>query len=309
MKYFLVTGGAGFIGSNLVKALANNNKVIVIDDLSSGYKSNIPRSNNIKFINADLTNFNLSSIKENIYGVFHLAAQASVPLSIRKFKNSSYINLTGMTNIMDYAVKNKLPFIYASSSAIYGNLELGDDESSSKNILSPYACDKYVMEEYAKTCYEVYGLSSIGLRFFNVYGPKQDASNPYSGVISIFVENILKNNSITINGGYQTRDFVFVDDVVMCIIAAMNKALKSNTCQQINVLTGKSYSINFLAEEISRITNKKLSIKYKDLPKGDPVKSDGTVMKMEKILNINSDTFTSFSDGLSKTIDYIKADK
>ena len=309
MKYFLVTGGAGFIGSNLVKALANNNKVIVIDDLSSGYKSNIPRSNNIKFINADLTNFNLSSIKENIYGVFHLAAQASVPLSIRKFKNSSYINLTGMTNIMDYAVKNKLPFIYASSSAIYGNLELGDDESSSKNILSPYACDKYVMEEYAKTCYEVYGLSSIGLRFFNVYGPKQDASNPYSGVISIFVENILKNNSITINGGYQTRDFVFVDDVVMCIIAAMNKALKSNICQQINVLTGKSYSINFLAEEISRITNKKLNIEYKDLPKGDPVKSDGTVMKMEKILNINSDTFTSFSAGLSKTIDYIKADK
>jgi len=309
MKYFLVTGGAGFIGSNLVKALANNNKVIVIDDLSSGYKSNIPKSNNIKFINADLTNFNLSSIKENIYGVFHLAAQASVPLSIRKFKSSSHINLTGMTNIMDYAVKNKLPFIYASSSAIYGNLELGDDESSSKNILSPYACDKYVMEEYAKTCYEVYGLSSIGLRFFNVYGPKQDASNPYSGVISIFVENILKNNSITINGGYQTRDFVFVDDVVMCIIAAMNKALKSNTCQQINVLTGKSYSINFLAEEISRITNKKLSIKYKDLPKGDPVKSDGTVMKMEKILNIDSDTFTSFSDGLSKTIDYIKTDK
>ena len=119
----------------------------------------------------------------------------------------------------------------------------------------------------------------------------------------------MKNNSITINGGYQTRDFVFVDDVVMCIIAAMNKALKSNTCQQINVLTGKSYSINFLAEEISRITNKKLSIKYKDLPKGDPVKSDGTVMKMEKILNIDSDTFTSFSDGLSKTIDYIKTDK
>lgn len=309
MKYFLVTGGAGFIGSNLVEALANNNKVIVIDDLSSGYKSNIPKSNNIKFINADLTNFNLSSIKENIYGVFHLAAQASVPLSISKFKISSHINLTGMTNIMDYAVKNKLPFIYASSSAIYGNLELGDDESSSKNILSPYACDKYVMEEYAKTCYEVYGLSSIGLRFFNVYGPKQDASNPYSGVISIFVENILKNNSITINGGYQTRDFVFVDDVVMCIITAMNKALKSNMCQQINVLTGKSYSINFLAEEIGRITNKKLNIKYKDLPKGDPEKSDGTVMKMEKILNINSDTFTSFSAGLSKTIDYIKADK
>ncbi len=306
MKVFLVTGGAGFIGSNLVEHLCKNNKVVVIDDLSSGFESNLPDSDNLRFINTDLVNFDLYSIKEQINGVIHLAAQASVPLSIEQFKNSSNINLLGMTNIMDFCVNKSLPFVYASSSAIYGNLSLGDDKVESNDILSPYACDKHVMEEYSKMCFDTYNLSSLGLRFFNVYGPKQDPSNPYSGVISIFADQIINKRGITINGGYQTRDFIYIDDVVLCIISALKKVSEEKICDQINVLTGKSFSIDFLAEEISRITGNKVEINYEDLEKSDPEKSQGTIEKLEQVLNISINTFTDFSSGLEKTIKFIK---
>jgi len=309
MKVYLVTGGAGFIGSNLVEHLCKTNKVVVIDDLSSGFESNLPDSDNLRFINADLINFDLYSIKEQISGVIHLAAQASVPLSIEQFKNSSNTNLLGMTNIMDFCVNKSLPFVYASSSAIYGNLSLGDDKVESNDILSPYACDKHVMEEYSKMCFDTYNLSSLGLRFFNVYGPKQDPSNPYSGVISIFADQIINKRGITINGGYQTRDFIYIDDVVLCIISALKMVSEEKICDQINILTGKSFSIDFLAEEISRITGNKVEINYEDLKIGDPEKSQGTIEKIEKVLNISIKNFTDLSSGLEQTIKFIKNNK
>ena len=306
MKHYLITGGAGFIGSNLAEKLCENNFVTIIDDLSTGYILNIPKNKNIKFIKANIVNFQLTKITKKIDGVIHLAAQASVPLSISQFKESSKINLVGMINIMDFCLKNKIPIVYASSSAIYGNLEIGDDQNTESDILSPYALDKYVMEEYSKLFFDIYGLSSIGLRFFNVYGPKQDSSNPYSGVISIFSEQINNDQSITINGGHQTRDFIYVDDVVLCIMAALKEVSKKSICEQVNILTGKSYSIDYLANQISRITEKKININYKELPKGDPEKSSGSIEKMEKVLKVNSSNFTNFSSGLTKTIEFFK---
>ena len=305
MKTYLITGGAGFIGSNLAEELLKENKVVIIDNLSSGFLHNLPISENIDFFNEDLTDFDLFSLKDSFDGVIHLAAQASVPLSINDFQNSSNINLMCMTNVMNFCNKKSLPFIFASSSAIYGNLENGDDTSDLTNLISPYACDKYAMELYAKTCFNTYGLSSLGLRFFNVYGPKQDPSSPYSGVISIFSDRITKTKPIVINGGHQTRDFIYVYDVVLCIIAALKKASEELVCENVNVLTGKSYSIDYLAAEIAKIVGNKLSVEYKELPDGDPERSEGTIDKMEKILSIDVNNFTLFSEGLMKTIKYI----
>jgi UDP-glucose 4-epimerase len=128
-----------------------------------------------------------------------LAAQASVPISVAKFGSSSSSNMLGTIKVIDYCRVNQIPLVYASSSAIYGNLELGDDQNSRVDLVSPYATDKYAMELYAKTAYKLYQLSSIGLRFFNVYGPRQDSTSSYSGVISTFVDRLLRRKSITIN--------------------------------------------------------------------------------------------------------------
>ena len=142
--------------------------------------------------------------------VIHLAAQASVPVSIQSFGRSSSSNLLGTVRIVDFCRIKNIPLVYASSSAVYGNLVIGNDEENIIELLSPYATDKFVMELYCKTSMEIYNMSSIGLRFFNVYGPRQDPTSQYSGVISIFIDRIIKNKPITIYGGYQTRDFVFV---------------------------------------------------------------------------------------------------
>lgn len=305
MKTYLITGGAGFIGSNLAEELLKENKVVIIDNLSSGFLHNLPISKNVNFFNEDLTNFDLFSLKDSFDGVIHLAAQASVPLSINDFQNSSNINLMCMTNIMNFCNKKSLPFVFASSSAIYGNLENGDDTSDLTNLISPYACDKYAMELYANTSFNTFGLSSLGLRFFNVYGPKQDPSSPYSGVISIFADRIAKDMPIVINGGHQTRDFIYVYDVVLCIISALERASEEIVCDNLNILTGTSYSINYLAAEIAKIVGNNLVAEYKDLPDGDPERSEGTINKMEKILSIEANKFTPFSEGLMKTIKYI----
>ena len=131
-----------------------------------------------------------------IDGVIHLAAQASVPLSVEDFRISTRSNINGSINVMDYCCRSHVPLVYASSSAVYGNLPVGDDAIRDVDLLSPYAADKYVMEIYAQMAHKVYGLSSVGLRFFNVYGPRQDPHSPYSGVISVFIERMLKINRL-----------------------------------------------------------------------------------------------------------------
>lgn len=306
MKRFLITGGAGFIGSHLAsKLIANNHDVLIVDDLSSGYKENIPTSNKIELIIDKIQGLSQKEIGK-VDGIFHLAAQASVPLSIENFFESSENNLLSMLKVFDLTKTLQIPIVYASSSAIYGNLPLGNDIDEKFDIISPYAQDKLTMEHYASMMFKMYKIKSLGLRFFNVYGPKQDSLNPYSGVISIFIDRMLKDKTVVINGGHQTRDFIYVLDIVDVMIKSMELLNKKTLCDNFNVGTGKSVSVDELYINIKNILNINSKIIKKDLPFGDPERSAGTFQKINKVLKIDITNFTDLRSGLKETIKYFK---
>ena len=303
----LVTGGAGFIGSHVCESLLEKGyEVLVIDDLSTGKLINIASiKKKIKFYHSRVEEFDFNQI-DGIDSVIHLAAQASVPLSISDFYNSSKTNILSSLRVIDFCSKFNLPLVYASSSAIYGSLSLGNDEESIIDLISPYAADKLALELYANVASRNHGLSSIGLRFFNVYGPRQDPLSPYSGVISIFIDRLLLNQDITINGGAQTRDFIYVTDVVDVIIRALEVASSTKISESVNVLTGSSVSINNLANNLIKMTNSKSSKVYNDLAVGDPEESNGTSVKLKGLLNFIASDFLSLQEGLNLTISDIK---
>ena len=303
----LITGGAGFIGSHVCEALLNeNHEVVIIDDLSTGNLSNLSDiKDEFTFFNSRIEDFDFLEIA-GIESVIHLAAQASVPLSISEFYDSSKTNILSSLKIIDFCIKYKIPLVYASSSAIYGELPLGDDERDKIDLLTPYSADKLALEQYAKVSSVTAGLSSIGLRFFNVYGPRQDPLNPYSGVISIFIEKLLTNQAITINGGSQTRDFVYVTDVANVILKAIKVISVKKISDTVNVSTGKSVSIDCLADNLIEITGSSSKKIYHELPVGDPMESNGTVAKLLRVLNMTPSDFISLQKGLELTVNYMK---
>lgn len=305
----LLTGGAGFIGSNLTDFLVNKgNTVIVIDDLSSGKLENLSihlENRDIDFIESRVEDVDLNAFTD-IDGVIHLAAQASVPLSVSDFRNSSSTNLLSSLNIINYCVINKLPLVYASSSAVYGDLEKGNDQSKEVDLLTPYSVDKLVLELYSEVFFKIKDLSSVGLRFFNVYGPRQDPSSPYSGVISIFIDRLLNDKKIQINGGNQTRDFIFIDDVVKCIYDSLILCRDKLVNKRLNILTGIETSVEELADKIASYLNVVPQKEYLSLPPGDPLKSNGSTQEMNRVLGKDPKQFFNLSDGLEKTINYIK---
>jgi len=303
----LVTGGAGFIGSHVCETLFNeNHEVVIIDDLSTGNLSNLSGiKDKITIFHSSVEDFDFYSLG-SIDAVIHLAAQASVPLSISNFYESSKTNVLSSLKIIDFCIKFKLPMVYASSSAIYGELPLGDDERDSIDILSPYAADKLALELYAKVSSVTSGLSSIGLRFFNVYGPRQDPLNPYSGVISIFIEKLLSNQDIIIKGGSQTRDFIYVTNLADVISQAVRVASSEKISDSVNVLTGKSVSIDCLADNLIEITGSSSKKIYHELPVGDPMESNGTVAKLPRVLNMTPSDFISLQKGLELTVNDMK---
>ena len=226
MRY-LITGGAGFIGSHIVDALVEEgHEVVVLDDLSSGHKKNLSEVwNKIKFVEGDIRDPE-TCIKaaEGCDGIFHEAALVSVPDSINRPRDNHDINITGTLNILEAARQQGVKrVVFASSAAIYGdNPELPKREDMLPEPKSPYALAKLTGEYYLKVYAECFGLETVALRYFNVFGPRQDPSSMYSGVISIFAERIKKGLPITIYGdGKQTRDFVNVADVVQANLAAM----------------------------------------------------------------------------------------
>ena len=304
--HILVTGGAGFIGSNLCDYLVIKGcQVSVVDDLSSGDITNLVSIiDNINFYQEKIEVFNFNKLA-NVDSVIHLAAQVSVNISISSFGKSSSSNVLGAIKVIDYCRLNQIPLVYASSAAIYGNLKISDDLNSKIDLLSPYASDKYMLEVYAKTAFKNYQLSSIGLRFFNVYGPRQDPTNAYSGVISIFINRLLSNNNITINGGHQTRDFIYVKDVVAIIFKSVILSQSSVVCEQVNVLTGKSISIDELASLLIKKINVNVKKEYFALPAGDPKGSLGATKKLESFLKIDLNDMISIDNGLSKTVKFI----
>ena len=302
---YLITGCAGFIGSNLARNLYKNYELILVDDLSEGLVKNLPKILRKKLIRKKIQNLKKINTKK-LNGIFHLAAQASVPLSLTEFYKSTSNNLASSIKVLEFSRIYSVPVVYASSSAIYGNLPLGNDEKKNFSILSPYAQDKLTIENYAKMSYEIFGTSSVGLRLFNVYGPGQKASSPYSSVIPIFINRMLKKLPVTINGGFQTRDFIYVEDVVHVMKKVMGEIQKKRVCKNLNLGTGRSVTINALFNLIKKITGTNPKLIRKRLEKFDPKKSSGTFKKLNSFINFKKNNFTKIENGLIRTVNYLK---
>lgn len=246
----LVTGGCGFIGSHLVDRLvADGHSVTVLDNLSTGSRTNLNPSATL--LEGDVADEAcVQTLVSKAETVFHLAAVSSVEACTNNWLNSHRTNLTGTVTVLDAAVRaGKIPVVYASSAAIYGDnpaLPLGED--AIPNPMSAYGLDKLSCELYAKIAAEFHGLPSVGLRFFNVYGPRQDPRSPYSGVISKFAANAKAGLALTFNGdGEQTRDFIYVGDIVALLVAASRNAKGAAVY---NGCTGNATSLKQLAEAI-----------------------------------------------------------
>jgi UDP-glucose 4-epimerase len=288
MSRYLIAGGAGFIGSHLADHLiSEGNEVTILDDLSSGKTENI--NNKCNFIQGCITDQELvKTIFKDIDFCYHLAAIPSVQKSIDNWTECHKINLGGSINIFNEAAKHNVPVIYASSAAIYGNSkDTPIAEDSQINPESPYGLDKYCCELQAKLFGEIHGLKNMGLRFFNVYGPRQDPKSPYSGVISIFSNKINNNETIEVFGdGEQERDFIFVEDVISALIAAAKKV--STKSEVYNVCTGNSVTINELIQCFFTVLDKKVDIKYSSPREGDIYKSLGSPIKAKNELGFGN---------------------
>lgn len=288
MKRVLVTGGAGFIGSHTVDLLLKQGlEVVVIDNLQSGKLSYLNLFNpQLRFIQTDVKNDKV--LREEIArcdAVLHLAALPSVPQSIENPVQSLQVNIEGFLHVLQAIRRNHRPIrlVYASSAAVYGDvatLPCSDDEPTSP-ALSPYALEKATNEHYAKLYERLFGIKSLGLRYFNVYGTRQDPKSPYSGVISKFIEQYQKSEPILIFGdGKQSRDFIHVADVA----AANCLALQSDFAGILNIATGVSENLLNLVSYIEKAGARSAELSFQKPRKGDIQISYADVSKAEKYL-------------------------
>jgi UDP-glucose 4-epimerase len=289
VAHYLVTGGCGFIGSHLVdRLLEKGHHVRVLDDLSSGSKENL--SSQAELITGDVRDDALmQKTVEGIDGCFHLAAIASVPLSQERWKETHSVNVGGTITLFEAARKTGrfIPIVYASSAAVYGNS--GQPPLNERSVpvpLTPYGADKLSCELHAHAGFHSHGLASIGLRFFNVYGPRQNPSSPYSGVISIFFDRCKTNTPITIFGdGGQVRDFVYIHDVVDTMMTSM-QTLKPGTLHVLNVCTGRPVSILQLVDTVAWVTKTTVERQFKPARPGDIRVSIGDPQQLRNILGV-----------------------
>jgi UDP-glucose 4-epimerase len=251
MSTYLVTGGCGFIGSHLCAALtARGDRVRVLDDLSTGSEDNLVPGGEL--VRGDVADAALvRRAMEGVDGCFHLAAIASVERGVQDWLGTHRANLTGTIAVLDAARPRRLPVVYASSAAVYGDqATLPIAETAPLRPLSAYGADKLGCEQHALVAGVVHGIPTLGLRFFNVFGPRQDPRSPYSGVISIFCDRLSRGEPVSVFGdGEQTRDFVFVADVVAALLAGMRAA--STEAPVLNVCSGRPTSVLLLARTIA----------------------------------------------------------
>ena len=266
----IITGGLGFIGSNLAERLIKNNEVTIIDDESTGKMENIKHleSDNLKVIKGSITDLDLTDIFEGYDYVFHQAALPSVPRSIKDPKGSNEANITGTLNVLvaakDSGVKK---VVCASSSSVYGDTPtLPKSEDMPVNPLSPYAITKMTGEFYCKVFQELYGIQTVSLRYFNVFGPRQDPTSQYSAVVPKFVDAILNNKSPVVYGdGEQSRDFSYIKHVVDANILAC----ESDKTGVYNIACGRRITINQLIDMINEILGKDVEPTYSESRAGD----------------------------------------
>lgn len=302
MTIYTLTGGAGFIGSHLADALlAAGCHVRVLDDFSTGRAENLdPRCEVIRGDVCDPAA--MRHALAGASGCFHLAAIASVVRANEDWPGTHRVNLGGTINVLDAArALGGLPVVYASSAAVYGDLEGVAHEDAAPSPRNAYGADKLGSEQHARIGALVHGVPSVGLRFFNVYGPRQDPSSPYSGVISIFASAIAAERPITLHGdGSQTRDFVFVGDVVAHLLAGMRHLSNEPNAHVLNVCTGRETSVHELAVAIGTVGGHEPLIQRGPARAGDIARSVGSPQLAAATLGIS--TRVSLMDGLTATL-------
>ena len=305
MTSYLVTGGAGFIGSSIVEELLQRSeRVRVLDNFSTGKRENLaPFLNHIELVEGDLRDAPaVRQATEDVDYVLHQAALPSVPRSIDDPLASHQVNATGTLNLLLAAREAGVRrVVYAASSSAYGDSPaLPKQEDTSPNPKSPYAVSKLAGEYYCRNFEEIYEIPTVCLRYFNVYGPRQDPNSQYSGVISKFTERVARGTPPTVFGdGEQTRDFVFVKDVV----AANVLAAESDATGVFNVGRGESVSLNQLARMVLDLMDKDLEPVYREPRPGDIRHSLGDISRARNLLGYQPSN--PLRHGLSKTIEFI----
>lgn len=295
----LITGGAGFIGSHIAdRLLAEGHKVIVLDDFSTGKRENLSDHKNLEVVECDIRDANkVDKHMEGVDWVFHKAAIASVPRTVNDPIGSSQVNYLGGLNVLEAARKHKIKrLVFASSAALYGDEPtLPKVETMHPVTLSPYAVDKLATEYACGVYSRLYGVDTVCLRYFNVYGPRQDPSSPYSGVISIFSDKLNSKQVPTIFGdGEQTRDFVYVSDVVEANMQAVK--IESGQGAIFNVATGEKQTLNSLLRIMCDIQKCEFAAEYEETRQGDIKDSYATIDKA--IANLFWQPVVKLNEGL-----------
>ena len=307
MVKYCVTGGCGFIGSHLTDALiAAGHEVVILDDLSTGRIEN--RHPKAELIVGDIRNpQDVEAAMEGVDGCYHLAAIASVQKSNEEWSLTHQSNLTGTINIFEVAARGQngkpIPVMFASSAAIYGdNACVPLSEAERPAPITAYGADKLGCELHGRIAHLVHKVPNYGFRFFNVYGPRQDPKSPYSGVISIFADRVLNEETIHIFGdGGQTRDFVYVGDVIRFLMAGMRNCKSEHDI--FNVCTGIQTTIKELAGTMINITANNPGIEYLPARVGDIRLSLGTPDKIERILGLKAET--RIGEGLEAVLSHM----
>lgn len=307
MSSYLVTGGAGFIGSHIAEGLTRQGEhVRVVDNLSTGNQRNLAHLSDVEFLQGDLANLDVARrAVANVDYVFHQAAIPSVPRSIKDPIESNRSNIDATINLLvaarDVGVQR---VVYAGSSSVYGNTPtLPKREDMPPAPLSPYALQKLVGEQYATLFTQLYGLSTVTTRYFNVFGPRQDPSSPYSGVISLFISALLEGRAPTIFGdGEQTRDFTYVTNVVDGVLRACHTPVATGV---FNIAVGTRTSLNQLFESLRDIIGSDIDAVHGPPRPGDVRDSQADLTRAKAILEYAP--MVSLAEGLKLTVDWYRA--
>ena len=309
MASYLVTGGAGFIGSHLTEELVRRgHRVRVVDSLITGKRRNVAHVPGVEFLEGDLAEPGVAErAVQSVDYVLHQAAIPSVPRSVKDPVTSHRANVDASLNLLvaarDGGVKR---LVYAGSSSAYGNTPtLPKHEDMPTNPLSPYALQKLVSEQYCQMFTSLYGLETVTIRYFNVFGPRQDPGSPYSGVISLFAAALLEGRQPIIYGdGEQTRDFTYVANVVDGVLRAVEAPGAAG--EVINVATGGRISLNELLLTMNRIVDSHLEAVYKESRAGDVHDSQADISKAKKLLGYVP--IVPLDEGLKHTLDWCRAE-